>query len=365
MRKSADGHTRFDTFAKAIALLLAILAFFGVSTITDCSGSRPMPTPSPTPTFSPTPIGLTITVLPPITLTPTITQSATVTPTKGDILARQCESARLSMVNGQPESALEICNDAIDEDVHNALAYLNRGIVYLRVETLAARRQGETDLSLAIDLGTLSEDNLHMARANRCLARYYLGQYSEALSDCQQALELDNNGSASNFLYLGLVYEKMGEIEAAIAWYGSYLDSTQISRGNRRIYSIRRAGLLEKMGQYEEAVANYSAALEIAAYSETYLLRGNAYYALGSSTEGTDEHLRLAINDFDMVQSIDPDNTAHYLGRGLAYCSLREKDNALNNLWAAVNIPSDDPNIADEANNIIQEINAGEQTCID
>jgi tetratricopeptide (TPR) repeat protein len=83
----------------------------------------------------------------------------------------------------------------------------------------------------------IEEAKVHFERA---LAAYREGSYEVAIAELERALELDPNGK--DLVYnLGLVYEKLGDVDRAIAQFERYLQmETDTSEAERAHVILRR-----------------------------------------------------------------------------------------------------------------------------
>lgn len=155
--------------------------------------------------------------------------------------------------NGNTEEAIEIYTNLLHLDEKNTDGYYLRGVAYLSGENL---NQSKEDFDKAIllnkneyNLYILISENLiesgYTSEANEYLKQaleiggdkvdnysgrgkiyYYLGEYDTALSELKQANE---KGSIEALYYLGLTYEKLNDIDGAIAQYEKYIEANHDS----------------------------------------------------------------------------------------------------------------------------------------
>ena len=198
-----------------------------------------------------------------------------------------------------------------------------------------------SDYNRAIELN----QNDAAAYYNRGTARYHLGQYETAINDFDQATHINPN-DARTYNNRGLANDNLGQYEEAIADFSKAID---LDPDNERFYCNR--GLAnDNLGQYEEAIANFSKAIDLDPDNEHfYHYRGFAKFHLAEleaanvATMNYDEaHLEpdyalkqyleqyeAAIVDFSKGISLNPDYAEAYYQRGLVRHYLKEYDAAI------------------------------------
>jgi tetratricopeptide (TPR) repeat protein len=125
---------------------------------------------------------------------------------------------------------------------------------------------------------------------NRGIAYYKKGQYDQATSDYDKALEI-NPRSAGAFYNRGLVYGKI-------------------------------------KGQYDQAISDFTKALEINPRdAEAYVNRGNTYYLRNQYDQ--------AISDYDKALEINPRSAGAIYDRGLAHYFKKEYDKSWDDIKKA------------------------------
>ncbi len=201
-----------------------------------------------------------------------------------------------------------------------------------------------------------SSQPLQIAYSNRCLMWIYMEDYSAALHDCEQALQLrpDDEEALVNH---GLAAYRLGQYETTVAD-----NSRRLAMGAADLRSYFNRALAETaLGQYTNAVADFTHALGLpqtppeadhadhaAIQAEIYIDRGLAYFAMadwsgaiadldqaiilnGNSDRAyynrgcvcsRQRNYRAAIRDFSQALKLNPHNPEAYLNRAMAYRAL-------------------------------------------
>ncbi|MGL5080166.1 MAG: tetratricopeptide repeat protein [Microcoleaceae cyanobacterium] len=182
------------------------------------------------------------------------------------------------------------------------------------------------------------------AYGHRCWVWIQLEQYSEAASDCAQAVQLASNRS-SDYLNLGLAHYRQGNFAEAIA---ANNQAIQLQPDSIEAYYNRGLAYFE-LKAYSEAVADYDQALDQRRYltqseeAEIYIDRGVAKLMLkqmsnamadlsqaiqldGSSSRAYYNHgclcrqmknNQIAVQDFDIALQLNPHHAQAYFNRAL------------------------------------------------
>ena len=142
---------------------------------------------------------------------------------------------------------------------------------------------------------------------NRGMAYMDKGQYDQAISDYNKALEI-NPKFAEAYYNRGIACGGKGHFDQAIS---SFNKALEINQKFAEAYSNRGITYRRK-GQYDQAISDYNKALEISPrYAEAYNNRGNAYGDKGQYDQ--------AISDYNKALEISPRFAEVYSNRGRAY----------------------------------------------
>jgi tetratricopeptide (TPR) repeat protein len=172
----------------------------------------------------------------------------------------------------------------------------------------------------------MQQITLDEAYYNRAVANYFLGNFHEALKDCNESLQINSNNTKT-LIARGIVYSALGIIEDAI---NNYNRALKINPNSYHAY-FNRAVAYSMIGDENKAISDYSRALHINLYkADAYYNRGNSRYALG------DEH--GAIADYNIAVEINPDKADAYYNRGEIRYELGDKFNAIEDFKKAAEI---------------------------
>ena len=177
-----------------------------------------------------------------------------------------------------------------------------------------------TDYNQAIDL----DSNIAAAYYNRGVAYTKLGKYAEAIADYDQAITLDPQDAAA-YNNRGIAYRNLGKYAEAIADYDQAitLDPKYAAAYNNRGYAY------DDLGKYAEAIADYTQAIALDPKDAgAYNNRGYAYDDLGKYAE--------AIADYDQAIALDPKYARAYNNRGIAYRNLGKYAEAIADYTQAI-----------------------------
>ena len=162
--------------------------------------------------------------------------------------------------------------------------------------------------------------------ANRGFKFFRKGQFEEAFSHFNKAIELDP-GVTLCYLARGQIYLEKKQVDKAISDFNRtielnpYLMNTYIFRGSA--YFLR--------GQIDKAIVDYNKAIEMKPEdADIYNLRGNAYYKKGQ--------IDKAIADYTRAIEINPGLATTYYNRGSAYYFLGKIDIASDDYQKALEL---------------------------
>ena len=177
-----------------------------------------------------------------------------------------------------------------------------------------------TDYNQAIDL----DSNIAAAYYNRGVAYTKLGKYAEAIGDLTQAIALDPQDAAA-YNNRGIAYRNLGKYAEAIADYDQAIaldPKYAVAYSNRGVAN-------NHLGKYAEAIADYTQAIVLdPKYAVAYSNRGGAYAELGKYAE--------AIADYDQAIALDPKYAVAYNNRGYAYDDLGKYAEAIADYTQAI-----------------------------
>jgi len=171
---------------------------------------------------------------------------------------------------------------------------------------------------------------------NRGFVYYTKGNFNKAISDYNQALQIDSN-YASVYNNRGLTYHMKGDFGQAISDYNQAL---QINPNYTEAYSNRGEAYHMK-GDLNQAIFNFNQALQINPnYVEAYNNRGLTYSDKGD--------LSQAIYDYNQALQINPNLVEAYHNRGTAYLAKGDLNSAISDYNQALQI---NPNFAQAYHN--------------
>ncbi|MFX0206715.1 MAG: tetratricopeptide repeat protein, partial [Candidatus Hodarchaeota archaeon] len=143
-------------------------------------------------------------------------------------------------------------------------------------------------INILVQKEPINKIKLAQVYGNRGMAFFNIGEYDNALSDCNQALELDNTFWGSYACH-GFAQYGLQNYESAIADFDEAI-TLGPPRGNPRIYNAR-AVAYENNNDYQLAFSDYDKAIELDPDEpKFYYNRGLLHKELGNIEE--------AINDF-------------------------------------------------------------------
>ena len=192
--------------------------------------------------------------------------------------------------DGDLDGAFAAFNDAIDANDKFALAYNDRGEIYLA--------RGEIDLAFAdFDRAIEIDDELEYAFANRSEAHLLLGDVQGALADATRAIELGPTGSRCPRIIHGApTRATCSGVEVARAHFFRGLAHFALGDADQALTDLDRAVLLDQD------------------YAPIFYARSRTHLALCETD--------LALADADQAILIDPELAAAYRTRGEIHQSL-------------------------------------------
>lgn len=150
--------------------------------------------------------------------------------------------------------------------------------------------------SIAIESGSLTEEDLARVYNNRGAAFKSAGSYELAIDDYTEAIRL-SNGYGRAYYNRGLAYDSKGLLNRAIE---DYSIAIKLEPDNARAHNNRGLAY-DKVGDYDEAIADFSDAVRLApGLDYAYFNRGRSYQKSGDR--------RRAMEDFRKAYSLNPDN---------------------------------------------------------
>ncbi len=132
---------------------------------------------------------------------------ASVTPSAEETSARLINSGKMALESGDPQSAINLFSQAIDQGVNASIAYYNRAVVYRNQEQY---ERALADYNKAIELNKEYVD----AYTGRGVTRYLQEDYQKAIEDYNTAISLDS-GYAGAYYNRGIARYRLDGPEAA------------------------------------------------------------------------------------------------------------------------------------------------------
>lgn len=153
---------------------------------------------------------------------------------------------------------------------------------------------------------------------NRGVANWELENWSEAMSDYNQAVKLNPKYFASAYCNLGVAQSKFN------LWDKSIYNFTKAIKINPSYFEAfeGRGIAYGNLNQIEKAIADFNAAIQFQPNNALYYYnRGNIY--LGK------KQWKEANNDFTKAIELNPNYIDAYSNRSIVYVNLKELDNAI------------------------------------
>lgn len=179
-------------------------------------------------------------------------------PTNSPIMAKEC--ATLSKLE-EYEEAIAVCEQALDiddnwENTSPAIAWHHRGIAF--------RQLGNIEQSIySNDWALQLQPDFSLAWAERCTILSDLGNYSEALNACEQALSTDKNNDPNT---LATIWGTRGALFKQLEYYDealkAYNESLVLNPKNAKNW-VEYGNILGILGRHGEASTAYQWAQKI------------------------------------------------------------------------------------------------------
>ena len=178
-------------------------------------------------------------------------------------------------------------SEALNEQQRDTLAYANRGFKYFRKGQFD---QAISNFNKAIELDP-GVTLCYFARGQIFLAKE---QIDNAISDFNKTIEL-NPYYTDAYIFRGSAYFKGGQLDKAIVDYNKVLE---MEPDNTDIYNLRGNAYYIK-GQIDRAIADYTRAIELnPGLAAAYYNRGSTYNILGK--------IDMASNDYKKALELNP-----------------------------------------------------------
>jgi tetratricopeptide (TPR) repeat protein len=203
------------------------------------------------------------------------------------------------------------------------------------------------------------------------------GEYKEAITFCEKALDIykktlpsNHPNLAGSYNNIGLVYCNMGEYSKALSYYEKVLEIQQQSfPSNHRnlAASYNNIGAVYyNMGEYSKALSSYEKALEISQQSlpsnhpdlaSSYNNIGSVYQNMGEYSKALSSYEKALEIRQQSLPSNHSDLAASYNSAGAVYCNMGEYSKALSYFEKALEIQQQSlslnhPSLASSYNNI-------------
>ena len=164
---------------------------------------------------------------------------------------QKVEEATRFLDNGKYEDAIKLCNEALELNSDNELAYLRRGTAYyyLKQYELAI-----SDYNKAIELNP----NFAMAYNNRGFTYGNLGQYERAIQEFNKSIQLNPNNDLA-YINRGLAYANLGNFKQAIA---DVTKAIQLNPNDPMKYQLRGM-CYQELGDEAKAQADFAKAKQL------------------------------------------------------------------------------------------------------
>ena len=184
------------------------------------------------------------------------------------------EESLKSFINRDFESAIKLCNEALQLNPTNVDAHVNRGAAYGELRNFTAAL---ADFNKAIEL------NPNHAAAYNGRGTAYLNQrqHEQAIADYTKALQLNPNFTIA-YYNRGWAYDELNQYERAIA---DYTKAIQLNPNFVDAYT-NRGTAYAKARRFEQAIQDFSKAIELNPNDDmAYHNRGVCYRALGNTAQ--------------------------------------------------------------------------------
>ena len=198
-------------------------------------------------------------------------------------------------------------------------AYHDRGLSYAYA---GEYQQALTDFNKAIEL----QPNFRDAYISRCENYRRLGDYQKALSDCDRAIEIDPN-YARSYLNRGSILDQTGDQQGALA---SYTKAIELDPQLVEAY-FNRGSIRYDLQDMPGAIADLTKAIELQPdYAQAYNLRG---YARSQTQD-----IQGALDDYNKAIALQPDLASAYINRGVARYQMGDRQGGIADIEMAAQL---------------------------
>jgi tetratricopeptide (TPR) repeat protein len=219
---------------------------------------------------------------------------------------------------GYWRNSLTLYDHTLEVTGRNPLIYYNRGTTHFE---LGNYREAISDFDKAIEI-----DPEYPACVNRGLAYDAIADYPKAIENLSMAISM-NPGLAWGYVSRGEVYGELGDYRKAVS---DFERAVEIDPKQTDAY-YNRGAIYSKLGAYRQAIEDFGKVIHFApGRAEPYYKRGIAYDKLGDYGK--------AIEDYDQALKIDPKSAQSYNSRGVAYDRLGNYAQAISDYDRAVEI---------------------------
>ncbi len=237
--------------------------------------------------------------------------SPTITPEEKETLAfLALQRGNFMMMLDQIDEALKDYSRAVELSPNNAIAYSNRGAVYLAKGKYSMTVE---DCNKAIAL----KSNYADAYNNRGAAYGAMGNSKQSIKDCTTAIQFKPK-YASAFTNRGNAYQLQGNFKNAIEDYDKAIQLEPNDPGN---YS-NRGTAYARNGEREKAIKDFTKAIDLNPnYAEAYSNRGEAYRENGE--------FDVALTDLNKAIQLKANNARAHFNRGIVYYQKGEYEKSI------------------------------------
>jgi tetratricopeptide (TPR) repeat protein len=293
-------------------------------------------------------------------------------------IKRMGENQRLFQVDltltSDNDKDLRVLTERIREEIEGSTGWDRLGELLITIgQYKKAQEVYEVMLEQKVDDN--SEKGFIYSQLGR--TQFYQGEYKEAISFCEKALDIYKNTPPSNHSdlakchnILGVVYNNVGEYSKALSSHVKALEIRQqslpLNHPSLAMSYSSIGNMYSNMGEYSKALSSHEKALEIRQQSlppnhpdlaKSYNNIGNAYGGMGEYKKALSSYEKALDIQQQSLPSNHPDLAASYNNIGNVYYSMREFSKALSSYDKTLEIkqqslPSNHPDLAKSYNNI-------------
>lgn len=209
------------------------------------------------------------------------------------------------------QGAIADCNAVLNINPNLPKAYLIRGLAH---SELAEYSTAMEDYNQTLKINP----NLAEVYVNRGLNRTALGDYQEAIADFNQAIQLNPNYTLA-YLNRGYTRLQVGDNWASLEDFDQALSLDPVSA--KAFFSQMAPAFSNELGAVEDETQQLIQGL---------IIQGNLRYESGD--------YQAALNAFNQVLNLDPNNIEAYNRRSTVRSALRDYEGALEDLDKATNL---------------------------